>query len=76
MKEFLSEYPDTFIAKKFGDAASECVRAKAADVRAGRMTTAELDEFCLDHGYNPGSLADIMIAGLYIALGEGWEWDH
>ncbi|OQA57970.1 MAG: ATP:dephospho-CoA triphosphoribosyl transferase [Euryarchaeota archaeon ADurb.Bin294] len=74
--KLLSEYPDTFIAKKFGVSASELVREKAAQVLAGKIRSAQLDEFCLDNGYNPGSLADIMISGLYVALGEGWEWDH
>ncbi len=72
----LSQYPDTFIAKKYGDAASELVREQAARVVAGEISAAALDDFCLENGYNPGSLADIMISGLYIALGEGWEWDH
>ncbi len=72
----LSEYPDSFIAKKFGETASELVREKAAHVKAGLMSIRELDEFCLVKGYNPGSLADIMIAGLYVALGDGWRWDH
>ena len=45
-------------------------------VLTGKMSSSELDEFCLDNGYNPGSLADIMISGLFVALGEGWEWEH
>ncbi|MDD1723612.1 MAG: triphosphoribosyl-dephospho-CoA synthase [Methanospirillum sp.] len=72
----LSEYPDTFIAKKYGNEISELVRMKAADVRAGKMEPRVFDEYCIGNGYNPGSLADIMIAGLYVAIGEGWEWDH
>ncbi|HQC00687.1 MAG TPA: triphosphoribosyl-dephospho-CoA synthase, partial [Methanospirillum sp.] len=62
--------------KKFGATASELVRERAAMVVAGKMSSSELDEFCLDNGYNPGSLADIMISGLFVALGEGWEWEH
>ncbi|NLW75782.1 MAG: triphosphoribosyl-dephospho-CoA synthase, partial [Methanomicrobiales archaeon] len=72
----LSEYPDTFIAKKFGSHASEKVRDMAIMVKKGSMTLEELDNYCLMNGYNPGSLADIMISGIYIALGEGWQWDH
>lgn len=74
--QLLSEYPDTFIAKKFGQEASDFVRTKAIEVIEGKMSPSELDLFCLEHGYNPGSLADIMISGLYIALEEGWEWDR
>lgn len=72
----LSEHPDTFIAKKYGNEISELVRQKAVEVRAGRMESVAFDEYCIQNGYNPGSLADIMIAGLYVAIGEGWEWDH
>lgn len=74
--KLLSEYPDTFIEKKYGTRASELVREKAIMVMEGEITPLDLDEFCLDNGYNPGSLADIMISGLYIALGEGWDWDQ
>lgn len=73
--QLLSEYRDTFIEKKFGYQASELVRQKAAEVIAGTSSAAELDSYCLKNGYNPGSLADIMISGLYIALEEGWEWE-
>lgn len=74
--QLLSEYPDTFIAKKYGLDASVTVQKKAQLVINGKMSPQELDLFCLECGYNPGSLADIMISGLYIALGEGWEWDR
>ena len=73
--QLLSEFPDTFIAKKYGTEASEIVRIKAEEVLTGHMSIAELDNFCLNNGYNPGSLADIMISGLYVAIGEGWKWD-
>jgi len=73
--QILSEFPDTFIAKKFGEDVSELIRQRAAEVRAGSMSAKDLDVFCLKNGYNPGSLADIMISGLYIAMGEGWSWD-
>jgi len=73
--KLLSEYPDTFIAKKYGMEASLEGKQKASHVLDGTMSAEELDNFCLKNGYNPGSLADIMIAGIYIALGEGWKWD-
>jgi len=71
----LSTEPDTFIAKKFGTLAAEKTRELACRVLAGEMTAEELDQHCIDSGINPGSLADIMIAGIYIAIGEGWSWD-
>lgn len=73
--KLLSEYPDTFIAKKFGINAALEVQQKASSVVEGTISIEDLDDFCLEKGYNPGSLADIMIAGIYIALGEGWKWE-
>ena len=73
--KLLSEYPDTFIAKKYGMEAALEVKQKASQVFDGTMSAEELDDFCLNNGYNPGSLADIMIAGIFVALGEGWKWD-
>lgn len=35
----------------------------------------EFDRYCLDNGINPGSIADITIAGIFVALMEGWRWD-
>ncbi|MDV0442289.1 triphosphoribosyl-dephospho-CoA synthase [Methanorbis furvi] len=77
-KMFLSlmaECPDTFIAKKFDQATAEAVMQKAAAVLAGNETLAEFDEECIRDGINPGSLADICIAGIFTALLEGWKWD-
>jgi triphosphoribosyl-dephospho-CoA synthase len=71
----LAEEPDTFIAKKFGYDRSCQVRDQAIQVLAGQISYSDFDEYCLRESINPGSLADIMIAGLFIALIEGWEWD-
>jgi triphosphoribosyl-dephospho-CoA synthase len=48
---------------------------KAQDVRDGFRDLVTFDQECIDAGFNPGSIADIMIASIYIALGEGWVWD-
>ncbi len=72
----LAQEPDTFIAKKFGNLAAEQVRDQARSVLSGQESLQELDEFCIREGINPGSLADILIAGIFIALCEGWEWDQ
>ena len=71
----MAEEPDTFIAKKFGEAAALEAMAMAQDVLAGRRTIQEMDAECIRRGINPGSLADITIAGIYLALTEGWQWD-
>ncbi|PKL59332.1 MAG: triphosphoribosyl-dephospho-CoA synthase [Methanomicrobiales archaeon HGW-Methanomicrobiales-4] len=72
----LAQEPDTFIAKKFGNDRACQVRDQAHQVCAGEMSLQEFDNFCISEGINPGSLADIMIAGLYVAISEGWEWDR
>jgi triphosphoribosyl-dephospho-CoA synthase len=72
----LVKEPDTFIVKKFGPAKADLVQDYAARVCAGEMSLQEFDDFCISEGINPGSLADIMIAGLFVAIGEGWEWDR
>ncbi|WP_338096894.1 triphosphoribosyl-dephospho-CoA synthase [Methanorbis rubei] len=71
----MAKYPDTFIAKKFDEATAAAVMQKAAAVLAGAQTLADFDEECIRKGINPGSLADICIAGIFIALLEGWKWD-
>ena len=71
----LSEETDTFIVKEHGQEVAGEVRERAAAVLAGREDLAHLDAECISRGINPGSTADVIIAGIYVALGEGWEWD-
>ncbi len=73
--EMLATYPDTFVIKKLGNAMAEELRNSARMVQTGRMSIEVLDAWCLTEGINPGSLADICIAGIFVALMEGWEWD-
>jgi triphosphoribosyl-dephospho-CoA synthase len=71
----LSTGIDTFIVKEHGPLVAEEVRGKAAEILEGRRDLRAFDSECIARGINPGSIADIMIAAIYIALGEGWEWD-
>lgn len=71
----LATEPDTFIIKKHGEEAALRTMAAARDVLEGRRSIEEFDEECIRDDINPGSLADITIAAIYIALGEGWSWD-
>jgi len=73
--DLLAYEPDTFIAKKHGQQVALQVMEKAAEVRDGSRDLASFDQDCIDHRINPGSMADIMIASIYVALGEGWQWD-
>ncbi|MDD1694288.1 MAG: triphosphoribosyl-dephospho-CoA synthase [Methanoregula sp.] len=71
----LATEPDTLIIKKHGiDVARETMMA-ARDVLDGRRSAEDLDAECIRRDINPGSIADIIIASIYIALGEGWSWD-
>ncbi|MCQ8893151.1 MAG: triphosphoribosyl-dephospho-CoA synthase [Methanolinea sp.] len=67
--------PDTFIVKKHGPEVAARTMEKAREVLEGIRDLQAFDQECIDKGINPGSIADIIIASIYIALGEGWKWD-
>ncbi len=71
----LSTEPDTFIIKKHGTEVARGVMDHALQVREGLRDLGQFDDDCIQNGINPGSIADIIIASIYIALGEGWQWD-
>lgn len=71
----MAAHPDTFIAKKFGYARAISIMERAQLVRSGGLSLCSFDEECIRGGVNPGSLADICIAGIFTALLEGWQWD-
>ena len=71
----LATEPDTFIIKKHGLEVARETMLRARDVLDGKLSIQQLDEDCIQRDINPGSIADITIASIYIALGEGWSWD-
>jgi triphosphoribosyl-dephospho-CoA synthase len=71
----LATETDTFIVKEHGPGVAGEVRRRAGEVLAGSEDLEAFDAECIARGINPGSTADIIIAGIHIALGEGWEWD-
>ncbi len=73
--DLLASEPDTFIAKKHGMETAERTMRCAAEVLNGARDLRDFDAECVSAGINPGSIADITIAGIYVALGEGWQWD-
>ena len=73
--DLLATEPDTFIAKKHGPALAEETRLRAAAVVRGEVSLESLDTWCIGRGVNPGSLADVTIGGIFLALGRGWAWD-
>ena len=77
--ELLARYKDTFISTKLGPEKAEEVSIRAADVLKKRpdMVMKEIrrfDEELLSEGVNPGSTADIIIAGLFISLFSGMRF--
>jgi triphosphoribosyl-dephospho-CoA synthase len=71
----LATEPDTFVIKKHGTEVARGVMLSARDVLDGKRTAEAFDEDCIRRDINPGSTADIIIASIYLALGEGWLWD-
>ena len=71
----LASEPDTFIIKKHGTAVAQETMFVAREVLDGKRSLEDFDADCIERGINPGSTADIIIASIFIALGEGWQWD-
>ena len=69
--ELLAEEPDTFIAKKYDLEKAVYVQGLAVDALERRMTLRELSHRLYVEKINPGSTADIVIAGLFVALLNG-----
>jgi triphosphoribosyl-dephospho-CoA synthase len=71
----LASEPDTFVAKKHGMKTAVRTMEQAREVIDGTIDLSAFDDECIAAGINPGSTADITIAAIYCALGEGWRWD-
>ncbi len=78
--ELLSRNRDTFIQTKFDTKKAEEVSSRAkeilqkGDMDGIRDEIRSFDEELLRKGINPGSTADIIIAGLFVALFEGMRF--
>ncbi len=78
--EILSRNKDTFIQTKFDHKKAEEVSLRAkeilqkGDIDRIRDTICTFDEELLSEGINPGSTADIIIAGLFVSLFEGMRF--
>lgn len=71
----LASETDTFIIKKHGTAVAEETLLHAREVLDCKRALVDFDADCIERDINPGSIADILIASLFIALGEGWSWE-
>ncbi|NJD78049.1 MAG: hypothetical protein FIB08_13325 [Candidatus Methanoperedens sp.] len=78
--ELLSRNNDTFIQTKFDDKKAEEVSTRAkiilqkGDINVIMNDIRSFDEELLKEGVNPGSSADIIIAGLFISLFGGMRF--
>lgn len=78
--EILSRYKDTFIQTKFDGRKAEEISLMAkkilekGDFEEIRNEICSFDEKLLRDGINPGSTADIIIAGLFVSLFEGMRF--
>jgi len=78
--ELLSRNKDTFIQTKFNQKKAEEVSMRAKSIlQKGDMDKIMdgirfFDEELLNEGVNPGSTADIIIAGLFVSLFEGMRF--
>jgi triphosphoribosyl-dephospho-CoA synthase len=69
--DLLADEPDTFVAKKYDMEKALYVQGLAIDVLERRMTLKELSSRLYREKINPGSTADVVIAGIFIALLRG-----
>jgi triphosphoribosyl-dephospho-CoA synthase len=70
---FLAKYPDSLIRRKHGGRAADDVSLRARELvesphRFDLEAALEFDAFLRDHGYNPGTTADLVVASLFVAL--------
>ncbi|WP_336364137.1 triphosphoribosyl-dephospho-CoA synthase [Halalkalicoccus salilacus] len=73
--DLLAERPDTLVAKKHGERVAEeaMQRARRARDNADPDAVEALAEAFVEEGINPGTTADIVAAGLFVALERGVE---
>lgn len=73
--DLLASYPDTLVAKKYGRrvARRASERAKRARDAYDPDAVEELADEFVEEGINPGTTADVVAAGLFVALERGVE---
>lgn len=69
--ELLAEEPDPFVVKRHDLATAERVSEGASAVIEGARSADELTASLIRAGVNPGTTADLLAAGLYVALERG-----
>jgi triphosphoribosyl-dephospho-CoA synthase len=69
--ELLADEPDTFVITRNGREQAAEVQRRANGVLAGSEDPDQLAEELVDQGINPGTTADIVAGGLFVALERG-----
>jgi triphosphoribosyl-dephospho-CoA synthase len=69
--DLLAEEPDTFVAIQHDRETAEWVTERARAARDGDLDPEELAETLVDREINPGTTADVVAAGLFVALERG-----
>lgn len=69
--EELAERPDTLVSKRHGEDVAREASARVTEALGDREALGELAEEFVERGINPGTTADIVAAGLFIALERG-----
>ena len=69
--ELLAVTPDPFVAKRHGEAVAADVRDRARSVLDGPDDPDDLAAALVEAGVNPGTTADLVAGGMYVALERG-----
>lgn len=69
--DMLADEPDTFVAINHGQRTAEDLRDRAAAARDGDRDPDALADDLVEEGINPGTTADLLAGGLFVALVRG-----
>ena len=69
--DLLASEPDTFVATQHDPTTARVVRERASAARDGEVDPERLAEKLVSKGINPGTTADLIAGGLYVALERG-----
>ncbi|WP_273836645.1 triphosphoribosyl-dephospho-CoA synthase [Halococcus sp. PRR34] len=71
--ELLADEPDTFVVTKHGESTAQEVSAAAQTALDGDLDPETLADDLVERGVNPGTTADLVAAGLFVALERGLD---
>lgn len=71
--ELLADEPDTHVVTKYGESTAQEVSAAAATALDGDTDPNALADDLVERGVNPGTTADLVAAGLFVALERGLD---